>query len=383
MDMHGLKIRLQRTENPESGFLSQISRDMKTSLDGIIGFTHLLASQRSGALNEKQARYVSEIYDGGRQLHTLVNDYMDLAKIDSGMLDLNLSELDANEYILWVLEVLQPRMSEKKIIFTVVWETPSEKIIGDSARLQQILFILLSKAVEFSAEEERILLKVAFNAEFMEVHLKNDSSEDSPEDSHESRKLSEPEEPFDENSNSFDVSMALAIKLIQMHGGEIGLEFEEKGGSYLWFTLSKNMNPYSDTGGKTAEPRSNSKTNPHRILLVDDNNNMQNLVVEILKKDNCTVFVADNGRAGLELAQECRPDMILMDINMPVMDGREAIKQLRALPGLEKIPVVAFTAYDIKDSGQELLKLGFTRYLNKPFCKQDLLHTIHTCLPSA
>ena len=383
MDMHGLKKRLQGTENPKSGFLSQISRDMKTSLDGIIGFTHLLASRRSGELNEKQARYVSEIYEGGKQLHTLVHDYMDLAKIDSGMLDLNLSELDVNEYILWVLEVLQPRMNEKKINFTVVWETPSEKILGDSARLQQILFILLSKAVEFSAEEERILLKVAFNEEFMEVHLKNDSSEKSPEDSQESRKLAEPVEQLGQNINSFDVSMALANKLIQMHGGKIGLEYEEKGGSYLWFTLSKNMNPHSVTGGKAAEPRSNHKIKPPRILIVDDSNNMQNLVAEILKKDNCTVFVADNGRAGLELAQECRPDMILMDINMPVMDGREAIKHLRVLPGLEKIPVVALTAYDIKDSGQELLKLGFTRYLNKPFCKQDLLHTVHTCISSA
>ena len=94
------------------------------------------------------------------------------------------------------------------------------------------------------------------------------------------------------------------------------------------------------------------------------------------------MFVADNGQVGLELAQECRPDAILMDINMPVMDGKEAIKHLRALPGFEKIPVVAFTAYDMKDSGQELLKLGFTRYLNKPFSKTDLLDTVHTCIRS-
>ena len=110
MDTPGLKKRLQRIENPKSGFLSQISRDMKTSLDGIIGFTDLLASQRSGKLNEKKTRYVAEIYENGKQLHALVNDYMDLAKIESGMLDLNYSELDVNEYILWVLDVLEPQM---------------------------------------------------------------------------------------------------------------------------------------------------------------------------------------------------------------------------------------------------------------------------------
>ncbi len=355
---------------------------MKASLDGIIGFTHLLASQRSGELNEKQTRYVSEIYEGGKQLHALVNDYMDLAKIESGMLDLNYSELDVNEYVLWVLDVIQPRMEEKKINFTVVWETPPEKIQGDAARLKQILYILFSKAVEFSLEMERIQLKVAFDEKFMKVHLRSESIEESNADSTEAINRSEPEERFGNNSNPLDISMALAKKLIEMHGGDIGLEYEEKGGSSLWFTISKNMNPLSNTSAKTCKSRENHKVKPLRILLVDDSNNMQNLVAEFLKKENHKIFVADNGQVGLDLAQECRPDMILMDINMPVMDGIETINHLRELPGFEKLPVVAFTAHDMKDSGEELLRLGFTRYLNKPFCKQDLLHTIHTCLPS-
>ena len=96
----GKKKKLQRNENPEVRMLSYLSREMKTSLDGILGFTHLLASPRSGKLNHKQTRYVSEIYENGKRLDSLVNDYMDFDRIESGMLHLHYSDLDVNEYLL-------------------------------------------------------------------------------------------------------------------------------------------------------------------------------------------------------------------------------------------------------------------------------------------
>ena len=380
MDIYGLKKKLQGIENPESEFLSKMFQGMKVSLDGIMRVTHLLASHRSGKLNVKQTRYVYDIFENGKELQELINDYVDLAKIKSGMLDLNISELDINEYILGALDELRPQMEEKKICFTVLWETPSEKIQGDSNRLNQIFHSLLTKAVEFSVEGERIFLKVAFDDQCMKVCLQSDSSGRNDVDSMEPYNLSEAEENSGDGTNLLDVRMTLAKKLIEMHGGDIGLEYNEKGGACLWFTISKNINPVFNTEGKTAGLRSDDIVKPIRILLVDDSNNIQNLVAEFLKIEKHKVFVADNGQVGLEMAQECRPDMIFMDINMPVMDGKEAIRHFRELAGFEKIPIVAFTAYDMKDSGEKLLRLGFTRYLNKPFCKQDLLNTIHTCL---
>lgn len=380
MNSEDLKQQLQRTGNAQSRILSQISREMRTSLDGIMGFTHLLASQRSGKLNDKQSRYVSEIYENGRQLHSLVNDYIDLAKLETGLLDLNYSELDVNEYLLWALEVLQPRMDEKKVKFSLVWETPPEKIQGDSARLKQIFYNVLSKAVEFSLEEERILLHVAFEEGFLKIGLKNEPSGIRSGESLNDSKTSHAEERVGQNVNPFDVSLALAQNLIQLHGGDIGLESKEDSGSYLWFTIPQKMSPNPERHSKEMKPRVDSGSKFHRILLVDDSSNMQNLVTEMLKREPCKVFVADNGQTGLEMAQQCRPDMIFMDINMPVMDGTEAIRNLRALPGFENLPVVALTAYDMKDAGSELLKMGFTHYLSKPFSKPDLLNAIHTHL---
>lgn len=380
MNSEDLKQQLQRTGNAQSRILSQISREMRTSLDGIMGFTHLLASQRSGKLNDKQSRYVSEIYENGRQLHSLVNDYIDLAKLETGLLDLNYSELDVNEYLLWALEVLQPRMDEKKVKFSLVWETPPEKIQGDSARLKQIFYNVLSKAVEFSLEEERILLHVSFEEGFLKIGLKNEPSGIRSGESLNDSKTSHAEERVGQNVNPFDVSLALAQKLIQLHGGDIGFESKEDSGSYLWFTIPQKMSPNPERHSKEMKPRVNSGSKFHRILLVDDSSNMQNLVTEMLKREPCKVFVADNGQTGLEMAQQCRPDMIFMDINMPVMDGTEAIRNLRALPGFENLPVVALTAYDMKGAENELLKMGFTHYLSKPFSKPDLLNAIHTHL---
>lgn len=380
MNSEDLKQQLQRTGNAQSRILSQISREMRTSLDGIMGFTHLLASQRSGKLNDKQSRYVSEIYENGRQLHSLVNDYIDLAKLETGLLDLNYSELDVNEYLLWALEVLQPRMDEKKVKFSLVWETPPEKIQGDSARLKQIFYNVLSKAVEFSLEEERILLHVSFEEGFLKIGLKNEPSGIRSGESLNDSKTSHAEERVGQNVNPFDVSLALAQNLIQLHGGDIGLESKEDSGSYLWFTIPQKMSPNPERHSKEMKPRVDSGSKFHRILLVDDSSNMQNLVTEMLKREPCKVFVADNGQTGLEMAQQCRPDMIFMDINMPVMDGTEAIRNLRALPGFENLPVVALTAYDMKGAENELLKMGFTHYLSKPFSKPDLLNAIHTHL---
>ena len=374
----GMKKQPQRSESPESRMLSYLAREMKTSLDGILGFAHLLASPRSGTLNDKQTRYVSEIYENGKRLDSLVNDYMDFARIESGMLHLHYSDLDVNEYLLWALDVLEPKITEKKINFSVVWETPSEKIQGDSARFKQILYIVFSKAVEFALEEERVLLNVSFNDGFLKICLKNDPSEKRNTES--LNGTYPPNDPWNigQEDNPLDVGLALAQKLIQLHGGDIGLEYDEKGGSQLWFTLPKHKVSSPDAGDKKTESPVKSGGQPLRILLVDDNDNIQNLVTDFLRKEKCKVFVADNGRVGLEMAKHCRPDLIFMDINMPVMDGTEAIQSLRSLPGFAKIPVVALSAYEKEDMGKEFFKLGFTHYLNKPFSKTDLMDAIRT-----
>ena len=373
-----MKKQFQRNESPESRILSHLSLEMKTSLDGIMGFTHLLASQRSGKLNDKQTRYVSEIYENGKRLDSLVNDYIDFARIEAGMFHLHYSELDVNEYLLWALDVLEPQMTEKKINFSVVWETPSEKIQGDSARFKQILYIVLSKAVECTLEEERVLLKVSFNDGFLKICLKNDPFAKRNTESLNGACPSSDPWDIGQEDNPLDVRLALAQKLIQLHGGDIGLEYDQKGGSQRWFTLPKHKVSSPDAEDKKPESRVKSGGQPLRILLVDDNDNIQNLVSDFLLKEKCKVFVADNGRTGLEMAKHCRPDLIFMDINMPVMDGTEAIQSFRSLPDFAKIPIVALSAYEKEDMGKEFFKLGFTHYLNKPFSKSDLMDAIHT-----
>ena len=375
-----MKNKFKPNESPESQILSHLSSEIKASLHGIMGFTHLLGSQRSGNLNGKQTRYVSEIYESGKRLDSLVNDYIDFTRIEAGMLQLHFSGLDVNEYLLWALDVLERKLTQKKIKFSVVWETPSEKIQGDSARFKQILYIVLSNAVECAHDEEQLLLNVSFSEGFLKVCLKNDSSIIISTKSLNGTYPSNDPQGIGQEDNPLNVRLALAQKLIQLHGGDMGLDYDEKGGSQLWFTIPIQQVPSPDPRGKETESQVKPGSHPLRILLVDDNNNIQNLVSDFLLKEKYKVFVADNGRIGLEMAKHCRPDLIFMDINMPIMDGAEAIQNLRNLPGFAKTPVVALSAYEKEDMGGEFYKLGFTHYLNKPFSKSDLIEAIHTCV---
>ncbi len=381
MNIEQFKKQLQAVDNPESRFLSRVSSKMNTNLDGILGFTQLLASQRPGKLNPKQTRYVSEIYESGRELHSLISDYIDLARIESGMLDLNISKLDFSEYILWALDVLAPQMNSRRLSFTVFWDSPTEMIYGDAVRIKQILFALFSKAIEFSLEGERLFLHISFDDEFLKVRLENDPDGNHMAGSPDERKGFVPDSLPHESNPASDLSLALAGKLIQLHGGRLGLEYDESGRSYLSFTLRKNA--LSSNGSHVADRKDGGETPKAaaRILLIDDSSNIQNLVTEILKKEHYKVFVADNGRSGLEMARSCRPDMIFMDINMPVMDGTETIRKLREIPELKHTPVVALTAEDTDNSGQFLLDLGFDYLVGKPFNRSDLFNSIYTCLP--
>ncbi|NIS37655.1 response regulator, partial [Candidatus Saccharibacteria bacterium] len=366
---------LKFIENPESPAFSQLSREMRISLEGIIGFTHLLASPDSGLLNEKQSRYVSEIFENGRQLGSLISDYIDLAKIESGLLDLNYAPLNLNECVVSSLARVHEAMAAKKAKFTLLWNTPDQEIWGDESRIKQILEIMLRTIHQFAYEGERIVITVSSSDKNINLEFKGHSPKT---DSLEERELYEQLEEF---QGKRDIGLALALKLIQLHGGQMGLEKEEKGESGLWFSLPKEKNYLTNAGSLDQ----NSVMKPHRflrVLIVDDSLSIRNLVVEILKREHYKVFVADNGMEAVRLAGKCHPDLILMDINMPVMDGKESIQALRALPGLSSTPVVALTGYDFEGSFEELASLGFTHYISKPFDRSELLTSIKNYISS-
>jgi len=381
MDLKHFKKHLQTMDNPQSTFLSQVSREMKSNLDGILGFSQLLASQRPGRLNSKQNRYISEIYENGKQLDSLINDYIDLARIESGMLDLNLTSLDFSQYILWALDVLAPAMNSKKLSFTVFWSSPTENIMGDATRIKQILYALLSKAIDFSMEGERLLMDISFREKSLKVCLENDPDKDLEEKLSPASSGSTPEKCVSAEELAGDLSLALAGKLIHLHGGQLGLDYDDAGRSYLWFTLHKSGLASNETVKPQVQTDQIQQQKIPRILLIDDSSNIQNLVSEIFRKEHYKVFLADNGKSGLEMARQCHPDLIFMDINMPVMNGTETIKELRTVPEFKGTPVVALTAEDLEESGKFLLSLGFDHLVNKPFSRSDILNCVLNYFP--
>jgi len=161
------------------------------------------------------------------------------------------------------------------------------KLQGDSARFKQILYIVLSQAVELSLEEDRVLLTVSFNDGFLKICLKNDPS--AKRNTESLNGTYPPNDPWDfgQEDSPVDVRLALAQKLIQLHGGDIGLEYDEKGGSQLWFTLPKHKVSSPDAEDKKTESQVKSGGQPLRILLVDDNDNIQNLIFFSRKNARC------------------------------------------------------------------------------------------------
>ena len=362
-------------------FLSNMSHDMRTPMNAIIGFSTLL--DRDASQPDKVREYNGKIAASGRHLLSLINNVLDMSKIESGQNSLNIAEFALNDLLEELDSVIQPQVREKRQSLDVkVCGLKEERFLGDRLRLSQILLNLLSNAVKYTPEGGHIELAILGLPETSRgyAHLcfqvRDNGIGISPEF------MKHIFDPFTREKNSTasgilgtGLGMAITKNLVDLMGGTITVESTQGEGSTFRVELELRY------GAQTAETsrREEAGTSAHgtnrleglKVLAAEDNDINAEILEELLSCEGVSCERTVNGQEALERFRETPPgyyDAVLMDIQMPVMNGYEAARAIRALdrPDAESIPIVAMTANAFAEDVQNAMEAGMNAHLSKP-----------------
>ncbi len=363
----------EQANRAKSEFLSSMSHELRTPMNAILGFGQLM--QYDDTLPEEHKDSVHEILKAGGHLLDLINEVLDLAKVESGTLNLSLEPVALCPMV-QECKALIAGMAERRNISLYLECADDIMMRADRTRLKQVLLNLLSNAVKYNRDAGSVKLELQYPGQQYLRILVKDTGPGIAAD-----KLQGLFQPFNrlgaENSEIEGTGIGLTITrhIVEMMGGSIGVDSEPGVGSSFWIELPLEQQTNPADGKKNAELEANSyeccgkacQDVAHRVLYIEDNPANIKLVTQILATvPHLSLFTAPTPALGLELAVSRKPALILLDINLPGMDGYQVLKVLQAEPGLQHIPVIAITANAMASDIQRGKAAGFAEYLTKP-----------------
>jgi len=356
----------------KSAFLANMSHEIRTPMNGILGFAQIL--QRDKNLNENQLSQIQTIRNSGDHLLGIINDILDLSKIEAGKMTLNIETFNLDELIDSLSPLFQVRCEEKGLVWKV--EKPSSGplfVDGDPSKIRQILINLIGNAVKFTDRGEILFrgiplpktdaTKLAYRFEVIDT-----GAGMSPE---QLGKIFDPFQQEDEGRKKGGTGLGLAItkKQIEMMSGELGVESTLGKGSMFYFNLNLPIAEKEIESGKKSQNRT-LKIAPGqevKALVVDDNLLNQRVLETFLIDMGLEVLKAENGKVGVEMVESHQPDIVFMDVNMPVMGGVEATQIIREKHGPDNPKVVCVTTSIFDGLRENFKEKGFCRFILKPF----------------
>jgi PAS domain S-box-containing protein len=368
---------VERATKLKSKFLASMSHELRTPLNAIIGFSDLLADKAPGPLTDKQGRFVGHVRDGARHLLQLINDILDLSKIEAGQLELRCEDFRVEDALPEVLSTIRPLAMAKNIQLQEKLKTASS-VYADRVRFKQILYNLLSNAVKFTPKSGQVEIDCSQNGDLVSISVKDTGIGIRPEDHaavfEEFRQL---EAGADAAHEGTGLGLAITRRLVEQQGGTISLESEVGKGSRFTFTLpagSKTARaaspPKAPTGSSSAVERDVYKP---LVLIVDDEFSARELLASYLSSEY-RIAMAESGVEALEKVKQLRPDAIILDVLMDKGSGFDALVALRKQAETAMLPIIIVSVVDQKNVG---FALGATDYLIKPMRKSELLETMH------
>ncbi len=381
-ELRATNAALEQANRLKDEFLASMSHELRTPLNAVLGLTESLQEEVYGEINPEQAKALNVIEESGRHLLNLINDILDLSKIGAGKLNLDIQPISVENVVVASTRFIKETATKKQITISTSIAPETTIVNADQRRLKQMLVNLLSNAVKFTNPGGKIGLDIYGNKETNVIHFtvwdtgigiaKSDL-----------QKLFRPFTQLDSKLSRRYSGTGLGLTLVQrmaeMHGGSISVESTPGEGSRFTISLPWHLPDTTPPPGipvNTIDGKITPAKKLARILLVEDSFVNMQMILIYLQKMGYDVIVAHTGTEALEMVEQYHPDLVLMDIQMPEMDGLEATRRIRLNPETKRLPIIALTALAMPGDRERCIAAGANDYLSKPISLKKLTHTI-------
>jgi signal transduction histidine kinase/CheY-like chemotaxis protein/CBS domain-containing protein len=394
-ELQSINQELARATRLKDEFLANMSHELRTPLNAILGMTEGIQEEVFGIINEKQTKALQIVTSSATHLLSLINDILDVAKIESGQIQLNYDSIPLNHLCSSSLTFIKQQASQKRIQLETEFAPNLPQLVVDELRIRQVLINLLTNAVKFTPEGGKVMLTAARlpNTEgstkqnYIRITIVDNGMGISAENIN---KLFRPFVQIDSALNrkhsGTGLGLALVKQIVELHGGQVGLTSELGVGSRFTIDLpceseaslkiNRTVQPNNSEGDISSTQPDLTAKSP-LILLAEDNEANISTFTSYLEAKGYRLLVAQNGQEAIDLAKSTYPDLILMDIQMQGMDGLVATRHIRQEVELFGVPIIALTALAMKGDRERCLEAGANDYLGKPVNLKQLATTIN------
>lgn len=374
---------LEQASRAKSSFLANMSHELRTPLNAVIGFSQVLEDETFGPLNAKQMKYVCNVESSGKHLLNMINDILDLSKIEAGKLELRKETFPLEATFDGIITIVKVLAIKKNITLNYEIDPLLTDIEADPKHFKQILYNLLSNAVKFTLEGGQVALCAkpkqgteSVGGDFVQISVSDTGIGIAPEDYDKVfAEFQQVDDSYSRKQEGTGLGLALSKKLVELHGGELSFSSEKGKGSTFFFSIP--LVHRADEAVKAALTRDIAVENgnnggPDRelILVIEDEPRSAELISIYLSQGGYRVAHAADGEEGVKLAAELRPSAITLDIMLPKIDGWQVLNALKKNPVTRDIPVIISSMVDDKVMAYDL---GAVDYVMKPLNRKELI----------